>query len=152
MRTDWPEEHRELYLSDPIKGHLWDSTAMGGPGLIATLLLTTIGRRSGEDRLVSLIYGEVDDGYLVVACKGGSPFHPDWYLNLEAEPEVEVQVAARRFMARAEVLRGSWRRHCWELMVRLWPALADFQKNIQREIPVILLRPHQVLLKQGNHS
>ena len=89
----WLQEHARSYLeSDGEKGHMWDSTVVGGPGPVQCLLLTTTGRKTGKKRLLPLIYGETEGGVVVVASKGGAPTHPVWYLNLESQPEVEVQV------------------------------------------------------------
>jgi alkylation response protein AidB-like acyl-CoA dehydrogenase len=82
----WIAEHIELYRTDPDKARMWDSTPLGGPGLLPTLLLTTKGRKSGEPRALPLIYGEAGDSYVIIASKGGLPNHPIWYLNLEATP------------------------------------------------------------------
>ncbi|MBS2038254.1 nitroreductase family deazaflavin-dependent oxidoreductase [bacterium] len=141
MSLDWIDEHRQLYLRDPEKGHFWDSTVVGGSGPVPTLLLTTVGRKSGQKRMMPLIYGKVDEGYVIVASKGGAPKHPDWYVNLEAEPSVEVQVASNKFPARAETVTGAERSRLWELMLPIWPPYADYQKKTEREIPVVLLRP-----------
>ena len=73
---------------------------MGRPG-VPTLLLTTTGRRSGDKRRTALIYGQVNDRFVVVASKGGAAEHPAWYLNLDADPEVEVQVLDDTFAATA---------------------------------------------------
>ncbi len=81
------QEHVDRYrATDGEEGHEWLGTQV--------LLLTTKGRRSGESRTVALIYGTSGHDYLVVASKGGSHRPPAWYLNLEADPEVEVQVKA----------------------------------------------------------
>lgn len=141
MSSDWIDEHRQIYLSDPEKGHMWDSTVVGGPGPVPTLLLTTVGRKSGQKRIMPLIYGKVEEGYVIVASKGGAPNHPDWYVNLQTEPHVEVQVASHKFQARAETVSGDQRRALWQLMLPIWPPYADYQKKTEREIPVVLLRP-----------
>ncbi|MFN8606986.1 MAG: nitroreductase family deazaflavin-dependent oxidoreductase [Vulcanimicrobiota bacterium] len=140
MSLDWIDEHRKLYLRDPERGHLWDSSVVGGPGPVPTLLLTTIGRKSGQKRVMPLIYGKVEQGYVVVASKGGAPNHPDWYVNLKANPEVELQVASLRLSARAETVSGAERQRLWDLMLPIWPSYADYQKKTEREIPVVLLR------------
>ena len=75
-----------------------DKVAAGGAhtGHKAVLLVTK-GRRSGNLMTLPLIYGETEGGYVIVASRGGAPTHPAWYLNLVANPEVWVQVAAERF-------------------------------------------------------
>ena len=137
----WIAEHIKLYESDPEKAHMWDSSALGGPGLLPTLLLTTTGRKSGEPRALPLIYGEYGDSYIVIASKGGMPTHPVWYLNLEAKPECELQVGAKRVSARARVVEGEERAKIWDQMVGVYPPYTDYQKATERKIPVIVLDP-----------
>jgi hypothetical protein len=97
---DWIRDHIHRYLeSDGADGHMWDSSSVGGPGLVPTLLLTTTGRKSGKPQILPLIYGKAGKGYVIVASKGGAPSHPAWYINLTAHPEVAVQVGAKRFRA-----------------------------------------------------
>ena len=137
----WIAEHIELYRTDPEKAHLWDSTHLGGPGLLPTLLLTTTGRKTGEPRALPLIYGTVGDSYVVIASKGGMPSHPIWYLNLEAHPECEGQVGAKRLTARARVVEGEERERIWNQMVEVYPPYVDYKKATERIIPVVVLDP-----------
>ncbi len=103
----WIRKHLTRYLeTDGEDGYLWDSTVGGGKGMIATLLLSTTGRKSGETLTIPLIFGENDDAYVVIASKGGAPRHPAWYHNLMADPNVSVQVKADRFEARARIAEG----------------------------------------------
>ena len=140
MSRTWIDVHRDLYLEDGEKGHLWDGSPNGGPANTPTLLLTTVGRKSGEKRIMPLIYGKTDDGYVVVASKGGAPQNPDWYFNLEANPAVELQVINAKFQADAETIFGPARQALWEKMVSIWPPYADYAKKTEREIPIVLLR------------
>ncbi|HEU4947271.1 MAG TPA: nitroreductase family deazaflavin-dependent oxidoreductase [Kribbella sp.] len=103
------------------------------------LILTTTGRKSGKERKNALIYREVDGGYAVVSSNGGSAANPDWHLNLEADPEVEVQVKGDRFTAKARVADGAERARIWPLMVEVWPAYDEYVKKTDREIPIVLL-------------
>lgn len=136
----WIEAHLRAYLdSGGEEGHLWDSSAAGGPGLLPTLLLETTGRRSGQPRIAPLIYGMVDDAWVIVASKGGAPTHPAWYENLEACPEVAVQVATERFDARARTASGTERERLWAVMAALYPPYVDYQAKTPREIPVVVL-------------
>ena len=136
---DWIQNHIRRYLeSDGADGHMWD---LGGPGLVPTLLLTTTGRKLGKPQLLPLIYGKTENGYAIVASKGGASSHPAWYLNLTAHPEVEVQVEAERFPARARTATGAERSALWDQMVKIYPPYADYQKRTEREIPVVILEP-----------
>jgi deazaflavin-dependent oxidoreductase (nitroreductase family) len=138
----WIAEHIALYRSDPEKAHLWDSTPLGGPGLLPTLLLTTRGRKSGEPRSLPLIYGETEGGYVVVASKGGLPDHPLWFLNLEADPRCDLMVGPRAVKARARVAEGDERERLWAQMAEIYPPYDDYQKNAgDRVIPVVVLEP-----------
>lgn len=113
-------------------GHDWEGTQ--------TLLLTTKGRKSGEPRELPLIYAPWgEDAYLVVASKGGADDPPAWFLNLQADPEVEVQVRAERFKARARVATPQEKPEMWKRMTAEWPAYDDYQRKTTREIPVVVL-------------
>ncbi len=137
----WIAEHIELYRTDPEKAHLWDSTPVGGPGPLPTLLLTTTGRKSGEPRALPLLYGAVGDSYAVIASNGGMPNHPLWYLNLEAKPECELMGGAKAVSARARVAEGEERERIWAQMAELYPPYLDYQKATERKIPVVVLDP-----------
>lgn len=136
----WIGDHLRRYVeSDGADGHMWDSAPVGGPGPIPTLLLTTTGRRSGQSGIMPLIYGKTDKGYVVVASKGGAPQHPGWYLNLVAHPEVEVQVIAERFRAKARTATGEERAELWKKMATIYPPYNAYQAKTEREIPVVVL-------------
>jgi deazaflavin-dependent oxidoreductase (nitroreductase family) len=141
-KIPWIAEHIALYRSDPAKAHLWDSTHVGGPGLLPTLLLTTTGRKSGEQRSLPLIYGRAGDGYVVIASKGGMPTHPVWFLNLEADPDCELMVGPLRVSARARVAEGEERERLWRQMAALYPPYDKYQHSAgARRIPVVVLEP-----------
>ena len=137
----WIAEHIELYRTDPEKAHMWDSTPLGGPGPLPTLLLTTTGRKSGEPRALPLLYGVVGDSYAVIASKGGMSSHPLWYLNLEARPECELMVGAKAVSARARVAEGEERERIWAQMAEVYPPYLGYQKATERKIPVVVLDP-----------
>ncbi|MGR8920586.1 MAG: nitroreductase family deazaflavin-dependent oxidoreductase [Gammaproteobacteria bacterium] len=143
--SGWIAQHRELYLKDGEAGHLWDSTPAGGPGPLPTLLLTTIGRKSGKESIMPLLYGKVDGGYAIIASKGGDPKHPGWYHNLKAQDEVTVQVAKDVFKARPRVAAGDERARIWEQMAAMYPPFSEYQEkasaSTNREIPVVVLEP-----------
>jgi proline iminopeptidase len=138
----WIRDHVKRYLeSNGADGHMWDASVGGGSGMIPTLLLTTTGRTSGTPRLLPLIYGEQGGAYIVIASKGGFPTHPAWYLNLVAEPRVDVQAGSKRFKATARTATGDERAGLWRQMVALYAPYADYQKRTEREIPVVVLEP-----------
>jgi deazaflavin-dependent oxidoreductase (nitroreductase family) len=127
------KEHVERYLAtDGEEGHEW---RLGAP----ILILTTVGRRTGEPRSTPLIYGRHGDAYLVVGSKGGSPAPPAWYLNLEANPEVTVQVKADRFPARARTATAEEKPELWTTMASIWPDYDNYQTKTDRQIPVVIL-------------
>ena len=125
-------DHVRRYVeTDGEEGHDWQGTT--------TLILTTKGRRSGERRSTPLIYQRHGDSYLVVASKGGADQPPAWYLNLDADPEVEVQVKGDRFRARARNATPEEKPDLWRTMTAAWPAYDDYQRKTSREIPVVVL-------------
>lgn len=138
----WIKAHIELYRRDPEQAHMWDSSAVGGPGVLPTLLLTTRGRKTGEPRPAPLIYGEFGGNYVVIASKGGMPEHPLWYLNLRAQPECELMVGARQLKARARVAEGGERARLWKQMALIYPPYDEYQQRAgERVIPVVVLEP-----------
>lgn len=136
----WITEHLRMYReSGGAEGHMWDGSAAGVSGFLPCLLLTTVGRRSGEKRTSPLVYGTVGDAYIIIGSKGGAETHPRWYLNLLANPAVEVQVGKDQFPARARVVTGKERAQIWEQMVKIYPFYGEYQKKTKREIPVVAL-------------
>ena len=125
-------DHLTRYLSTGGEdGHIWS----GAP----TLLLTTTGRESGEPYTTPLIYGKDGDHYLLVASRTGAPRHPGWYRNLCKTPDVELQVLADRFPARARTATPEEKPALWSIMTKVWPAYDEFQTRTTREIPVVVL-------------
>ena len=133
--VEWVADHTRRYLeTGGEEGHEWR------PG-VPTLLLTTTGRKSGVKRRTALIYGRDNADYVIVASKGGTPEHPAWYLNLEADPEVEIQVLDTVLPATARTVTGEDRERLWALMRQIWPAYDEYQTKTDREIPVVVLTP-----------
>ena len=138
----WIVEHIKLYKTDPEKAHMWDSSQAGGSGLLPTLLLTTVGRKTGEKRALPLIYGASGDSYVVIASKGGMPNHPLWYRNLETNPECEIQVATMQTAARARDAEGEERERLWNMMVGIYAPYTKYQVSAgERRIPVVVIDP-----------
>ena len=107
--------------------------------MVPTLLLSTTGRKSGHTLTLPLIYGEYGSHFVVSASKGGAAAHPAWYLNLEANPMVGVQVKADRFSARARTAQGAERELLWKQLVAIYPPYEKYQVATAREIPVVVL-------------
>jgi deazaflavin-dependent oxidoreductase (nitroreductase family) len=137
----WIQDHMARYIAtDGADGYLWDASLGGGKGMIATLLLTTTGRKSGKALTLPLIFGQSGAQYMVVASKGGAPAHPAWYLNLKANPEVKVQIKGDKFTARAHTANPQERAALWPKMVEIYGPYADYQTKTDREIPVVILK------------
>ena len=145
LNIDFPaliKDHVERYLAtNGEDGYLWDAKLGGGKGVVPTLLLTTSGRKSGRALTLPLIFGTSGRNHIVVASKGGAPAHPSWYLNLEANPDVGVQVKADKFKARARTATGDERAALWRLMVEIYGPYDEYQTRTQRQIPVVVLEP-----------
>lgn len=126
------QEHVKRYReTDGAEGHEWNGATV--------LLLSTTGRRSGDERTTPLIYGTDGDDYVIVASRGGAEEHPAWYLNLMADPEAKIQVLGDRFGVRARTASGDERSKLWKMMVGHWPAYDGYQAKTKREIPVVVL-------------
>ncbi|NDU72825.1 nitroreductase family deazaflavin-dependent oxidoreductase [Actinomadura sp. DSM 109109] len=126
------KEHVDRYrATDGEEGHDWQGTV--------TLLLTTTGRRTGKEHTTPLIYQKEGDAYLVVASKGGADEPPTWYLNLQENPEVKVQVKGDKFTARARTATAEEKPPLWRKMVAAWPDYDEYQKKTSRDIPVVVL-------------
>jgi deazaflavin-dependent oxidoreductase (nitroreductase family) len=115
---------------------------VGRPGA-PTLLLTTTGRRSGEPRTTALFYLPDGDRQVLVASYGGDDRHPQWYLNLVADPEVTVQIGADERRVTATTLTDPERAALWPRLVENWPGYAGYQRRTTRELPVVALTPRE---------
>ena len=126
--------HR-LLLQSPL-GPMLSSTPMG-----RFLILHTTGRRSGQPRQTPLSFTRDGDAYVVIASDGGARRDPDWYLNLQDRPEVEIEVGGRRRPARAETVTGDDRERLWRQAVGSFGGYAGYQARTTRQIPVVRLVP-----------
>ena len=130
--TEWVAKHIHSYeATDGQKGHEWYG--------VTALLLTTRGRKTGKLRRTALYYGEDNGRYIIVASKGGDDQHPLWYLNLTANPEVQVQIEADKFTAHARTATDEEKPRLWKLMADKFPRYNQYQKATEREIPVVIL-------------
>lgn len=104
-------------------------------------LLTTLGRRSGEPRTMPLLYLRDGADIVLVASKGGFSRHPQWYLNLLANPEVTVQIKRHRMEMTAVVADETRKAALWPRLVEMYRQYDDYQARTDREIPVVICTP-----------
>jgi deazaflavin-dependent oxidoreductase (nitroreductase family) len=128
------EDHIRAYRETGGEvGYLWNG--------VPTLLLTTTGRKSGQARTTALIFGTNGNDFLVVASMGGAPEHPQWYRNLMANPNVEIQVKAERMHAVARTATEEEKPQLWSIVRGVWPNYDVYQERTDRIIPVVVLTP-----------
>ncbi|BCK54566.1 nitroreductase family deazaflavin-dependent oxidoreductase [Nocardia wallacei] len=104
------------------------------------LLLTTTGRRSGAPHTTPMMFHRDGDRVLVIASNQGAPRHPEWYLNLSADPAVTVELGDETYSATAQPLRDEDYDRVWADITRRYPFFADHEKQAGRTIPVVALR------------
>ncbi len=126
-----PEHVRVYRETGGERGYEWRGTTI--------LLLTSVGRSSGEPRTTPLIHRADGGRWVVVASKGGAPENPAWFENLMSNPEARIQVRDEEIPVRASVADGEERARLWSLMTEVWPAYDDYQLRTEREIPVVIL-------------
>ena len=127
------DAHVERYLeTDGADGYEWRNGTK-------ILILFTTGRKSGEERSHALIFEDWLDAHIVVASKGGTDAPPAWFLNLQADPQAEIQIKGDRFAVRARVATDEEKPEMWEKMTDAWPDYDDYQKKTDRVIPVVVL-------------
>lgn len=125
--------HVARYIeTDGEDGYTWRNNT-------TILLLTTTGRKSGEERVNALIFRPWEDSYLVVASKGGTDEQPAWFHNLSSDPSVTVQIKGERFAANARVATAEEKPAMWAEMAAAWPDYNEYQTKTDREIPVVVL-------------
>ena len=112
-----------------------------GPEVLPTLVLTTIGRKSGQPRSVPLIYGEYQDGYVVTASNWGQDRHPAWSINLIANPDASVEVRGQVIPVTATLAGGDERHALWSVVTEVWPAYDTYETRSGRDIRVFRLIP-----------
>lgn len=126
------EAHVRAYQeTNGERGYIWN----GAPAL----LLTTMGRSSGQPRTIAIIFTKYKDSYVIIASKGGAPEHPKWYLNILADPNVELQVKAEKFAAVARIAESPERETIWAECIKTWPRYNEYQARTTRLIPVVVL-------------
>ena len=128
----WARQQAEAYEAS---GGTTSTTLQGRP----VVVLTTRGRRTGAVRKSPLMRVEHEGVYAVVASLGGAPKHPVWYLNVVADPHVELQDGTERHDYVAREVHGEEKALWWERAVAAYPPYADYQLRTERQIPVLVL-------------
>jgi len=130
--TSWNERNKAV---------IEEFRAYGGrvKGWGPLILLTTTGAKTGQPRIAPLMLVTDGNRLLAVASKGGAPKHPEWYLNLLADPEVTVEVGGEKFTTTTCVLSGDEREQAFKRAVEVFPPYGRYQEKTTREIPVIAL-------------
>ena len=126
--------------------HAWLYRATGGAvghtaGQFTNLLLTTTGRRSGDERTVTLAYMPDGTNYIVVASNGGADRHPAWWLNLRAVPRARVQIGKDVVAVTGRAANAAERARLWPKLKEVNPFYARYEQITAREIPVVILEP-----------
>lgn len=112
-------------------------TLLGAP----VFLLTTTGHKSGQKRVVPLLYLQEGERYFIVASKGGHPTDPAWYKNLVANPTVEVEVGRDVRTMRARTVSEEEKAAVWPKLVAMYKHYQTYQDRTDRSIPVVALEP-----------
>lgn len=124
------------YLANP------DGRAqMGGTGKMGlpTLLLTVVGRKSGEKRTTPLIFVPDGDRMVITGSLAGYDQNPTWYLNLQADPNCWVQVERKKMTAVARDATAEERKTLWPQLDQMFPGLGYFQTQTERQFPIVIL-------------
>ncbi len=110
---------------------------------VPVLLLDHLGRRSGTLFTTPLLYLEDGGDAVVVASQGGMSAHPQWYRNLLAAPDTQVQIGPELRLVTARVAEPVERERLWPLLDDLYADFADYRSWTEREIPVVVLEPRR---------
>ena len=121
----------------------WTGGKVGGkfPSGAPVCLLTTVGRKTGDQRTVALLYLRDGDDIVVVASQGGMPKHPGWYHNLVSEPNVTIQVGKDVGSYVARTATDDEKAALWPRLVAMYQGYDEYQKKTDRPIPVVVCTP-----------
>jgi deazaflavin-dependent oxidoreductase (nitroreductase family) len=103
------------------------------------ILLNTIGAKSGLPRVNPLVYMRDGARYVVIASNSGAPTNPDWYYNIVAHPEFDVEVGTEKFKVKAAVAEEPERSQLYDMMAAKYTFFAEYERNTERIIPVVIL-------------
>jgi deazaflavin-dependent oxidoreductase (nitroreductase family) len=110
-------------------------------GKTTMMLLTTTGRSSGQPRTTPLNCISDGDRYLAIASYGGDDRDPQWFKNLQADPEATIQVGSDTVRVRASVATPEEKKVLWPKAVAAYKGYDGYQRKTSRDIPVVILTP-----------
>lgn len=110
-------------------------------GTSPLLLLHHRGARTGQERVAPLAYLHDDGRYVIFASKAGAPTNPAWYHNLKAHPETRIEVGDDTVAVTAGEATGEERERLFQAQAERTPQFAEYQRNTDRVIPVVVLTP-----------
>jgi len=127
--------HRGLYRASQGRA--------GGRIQAPVLLLTTTGRKTGRPRTTPLLYLDQESGWAVIGSYGGDPRHPQWWLNLKADPNAVVQIKSAKVPVRAKEAHGEERERLWQRFVAMFPGYLRYERRTKRRFPIPVLEPKE---------
>jgi deazaflavin-dependent oxidoreductase (nitroreductase family) len=119
------------------RGRLMNTVGTG-----PVLLLTSIGRRSGQRRTAPVLYLKDGERYVVVGSNAGNVRAPAWSYNLKDNPDAEIEIGGKRHLVRARVAEGEERAELWRKVNEMYEGFDDYDANTTRDIAVFVLDPH----------
>jgi F420H(2)-dependent quinone reductase len=133
------QAHTQMYeVSEGRIGAWIGPPFLGQPAL----LLSVAGRKSGLTRTTALVYFEDSGNYVVVGSDGAARRDPQWWKNLQANPQATVRVGRNKFPARASLATGPERERLWQIGIGINPTWAKYQAQTERILPVVVLTPN----------
>ena len=131
--SDWARENAEEYMQS---GGTRGAELNGRP----VILLTTVGAKTGKLRKTPLMRVERDGSYAIVASLGGAPKNPVWYHNVKANPEVQIQIGARKRKMIAREASPQEEAQLWPKLEAMYPEFAEYRARCEgvRHIPVLI--------------
>ncbi len=129
--------HANTWLYRISGGRLGGTWLRGAP----VMLLTYTGRKSGEKRTTPLLYLRDGNDIVIVGSQGGMSKHPLWFLNLEANPDCEVEIGPVRTLMRSRRVTDDEKARLWPRLTEMYRDFDDYQARTERNIPVLRLSP-----------
>ena len=127
----------KLFMSAHIALYRLTGGRLGGKSII---LLTTIGKKSGQPRTKPLFHIKDGANYIVIASAGGNPKNPAWYANLAADPKVTIEDHGRTIAGAASTTDATERARLWKIIIAQAPNFAGYEKRTTRVIPVVRIQ------------